>query len=887
MIRAIEEISEAEAVAALAAGATLLTCTHQLAIDWKRRFIESTSAAVCETPNIYSWQAWLTELAAGQATIPVALNSVQETRLWEQVIESDLPKQTASLLRGLAAHASDAYALMQEYRIDTTDLVCNGEEAEALARWINAIRCKLNSNMFAGRMLSADLGQHLLPRMQKIINAESIMLDGFESFTPMQQQLLGVVQTYATELMRVKTITSPASPALYVCADALAEYRHVASRVRDVLETTPPARIAIATSDSISDLSLLKRVLGEVLMPGERLDSFFARQAVAMPGDSLIDFPMIRQLLHLFAMAGERMVSFDDISALLFCPWLKGYKAERVGRARLDVVFRKQNRHRMAYKSLLNSSRVRDLPEFQSIIRMLATWNRNSRSVNDWLKAVHELLNTTGFVPAGQGTHDIARSNHEIRQINAFHDALVSLVAVDAVDQRLSWGRFLSLLRTACSEVRIALTAKYSHVVVMPLARLSGLTFDHLFVMGLDEEAFPPSARPHPLLPSSLQKMHAIPMSSGELVYKASQDLWTQLLQVAPNIEISYAKHRDEREMLPSSFLAQIEPQSYDVPDMEKIQLPLENFDDAPNVPLGVNEKVCGGTSIIKNQSDCPFRAFATHRLGISGLEETSPGIEPKKKGSLIHLALEYIWKQLESRQTLAALGVDSREKLIDTAIGYAWDKYHMFSDRRTQEYERKRMRSVLSEWLQLEMKRPDFRVIGTEQMYQMHLPSGSGQQFSVKFKADRMDEDESGRRILIDYKTGAKQSRSRWLKERIEEPQLPQYALAAGLGVDDAVAFARLRSGDMAYEGLCGEDIGISGIVACDGKRGAPQDWQQVLDEWKKNIDILATEFVNGRCDVAPRDTNSCRYCGFESICRIKEIGFNAGTGDSHEEPM
>jgi len=882
-IQDIEEISEPESVTALAAGATLLTATFQQAMDWKRRLVSAFANQVCETPVVYSWQAWLSALSAGQSMIPVALTRMQETRLWEQVIESDLPAQPASSVRGLAGHARDACALMQEYRIDVTELACNGEEAAALARWIAAIRKKLNKKEFTARMLEADLGQRLLPRIQKITGAESIVLDGFESFTPMQQQLLEAVRASGVRLMRMETNIPPAIPVLYACADEQAEYRHVASRIKAVLEGDSLARIAVATSDAISDLSALRRVLDEVLTPEARLTPAFATQAVAMAGDSLIDSPMIRQLLHLLAIAGEFTVSFDDISLLLFSPWLKGHAAERLGRARLDVIFRRQNRHRMTYRSLLHFPPVQELPELLSVIRTLAAWERHDRSANNWVKAVQELLKAAGFVQPGQ-EHGVVRGNHEIRQINAFRDTLVSLVAVDGVDQRLSWAQFLSLLRAACSEVRLAVTAKYANVVVMPLTRIAGLSFDHLFVLGLDEESFPPPARPRPLLPANVQKRYAIPMSSGALAYEASQQLWTRLLQSAPSVEISYARQRDERELLPSSFVARMEPQGCCVPDAEIVQLPLEDFDDAPNVPLGLNEAVRGGASIIKNQSDCPFRAFATHRLGIFSLEETSPGIEPKRKGSLIHLALEYIWKRLKTQKDLAALKHDELLELIDASIDYSWNNLSIITDTKSREYERKRMRGILIEWLKLELNRPIFRVVGIEQEYLMQLPSGSERQFSVRMKADRMDEDGSGRRILIDYKTGAKQAVSRWLKERIEEPQLPQYALAAGLDADGAVAFARVRSGDMAYEGLCGEDIGISGIVACDGRRGAPRDWRHVLDEWRENINALAAEFVDGRCDVSPRDANVCRYCGLEAICRIGEIGFDTDTDDPQE---
>jgi len=415
---------------------------------------------------------------------------------------------------------------------------------------------------------------------------------------------------------------------------------------------------------------------------------------------------------------------------------------------------------------------------------------------------------------------------------------------------------------------------------------MAGLQFDYVLVMGLDEEAFPPPARPYPLLPASVQKKHALPMSSGALVYESSQTLWASLMRSATRVEISYAKQRHEKEVVSSSFVADLEPQACVALEMEALHSEMEAMDDDSAVPLPVGQEVRGGTSIIRNQSACPFRAFATHRLAIAALGETSPGIEASSKGSLIHLALEYIWRKLICRSALAALSDDETIALIYTAIEHAWEKAYVSADSRTRDYEKKRMQRVLLEWLDLELLRPDFKVVAIEKSYQMQLPELSeiqseGSQFEVNIKADRMDVDAAGRKILIDYKTGARQSTAKWLVDeegvgRIEEPQLPQYALAAGLSIDDAVAFARVRSGDMAYEGLCGDDIGIKGIVACDGKRSAPDDWQGVLDAWKMHINALAIEFVEGRCDVSPRDAHACDYCGFEAICRIEEVGLS-----------
>ncbi len=875
-------------------GAILLTASQQLAMDWKRRLISESGHAIYETPVVLTWQAWLRELAIEQASMPVALNHMQENWLWEQVIRADLSKmtalsgQSAASVRGLAGHARDAYALMQEYRIDIGELACAGEEADALMRWIGAVRKQLDDSALCGRMLAADVGPQLLQCMGDIDTPERLLLAGFDVFTPMQQALLSALQGADVRLEQVQDESKTEASTLYVCADVQAECNHIATRVRTVLDEYPQARIAISTSEAVKDTSVLRRAMNDVLMPEYCCDPACAMPAVSMSGDVLSDTPMIRQLLHMLTLAGAYVLSFDECSSLLFSPWLKGFDDEYIGRAELDVIFRRQNRHSMTFKSLLHAADVQALPGLLSALKVLAGWNRHQRPANDWVKAVHELLKQTGFVRLDldktgsdktgsdktDSDHEVQRSNLEIRQMNAFRDVLISLVAVDAMGESLSWMRFLALLRTGCSEVRLAQAAKYPNVTVMPLTQMAGLQFDHIFVMGLDDEAFPSPVRPYPLLPAGVQKKYALPGSIGTIVYEAAQRLWTSLLRSAPNVEISYARQRDDKEVFVSSFIADLEVHACIALETQPLPLETEGMDDDLAVPLPVGQAVRGGTSVIGNQSACPFRAFATHRLGIAALGETTPGIEATNKGSLIHLALEYIWQKLGRQAALAALDTDETIALVDAAIDHAWTEAYVVADSRTRDYEKKRMRRVLLEWLELELNRPDFRVAATETPYHMQLPELSDHQFKVNIKADRMDVDASGRRILIDYKTGAKQSAAKWLNERIEAPQLPQYALAAGLGVDDAVTFARVRSGDMEYEGLCGEDIGIEGIMACDGQRGRPEDWQTVLDDWKTHINALATEFVEGRCDVSPRDVHACKYCSFEAICRIEEIG-------------
>jgi len=115
-------------------------------------------------------------------------------------------------------------------------------------------------------------------------------------------------------------------------------------------------------------------------------------------------------------------------------------------------------------------------------------------------------------------------------------------------------------------------------------------------------------------------------------------------------------------------------------------------------------------------------------------------------------------------------------------------------------------------------------------------------------------------------------------------EPQLPLYTLAEGLGADDAVCFARVRSGDMGFEGLSGEATGIRGISVYKGNDDEAEEWPELLACWKSRINALAAEFVAGCSKVAPQDAHACDYCGLEAVCRIDEIGIDRDEDGENE---
>ncbi len=901
----LTDIGTQQVLLELAAGGLLVVSSAELAAQWRQRFVEhveksseNTGESVCETPQVFTWQGWLQHILMHSGDLPLPLNEVQERLLWERVIARDMrddmrkrlaPAHNQGALSGLATQAAAAYRLICEYRIPIAELKgSHSEESEALARWIEAMRKQLQTPGLKGRIVSADLGQCILHASQHINVSPSMMLDGFETYSPLQAALLQAMQHAGSKLYRMINDAPRAQPILTACADDDAQYLHIAARVRRLLDEQADMRIAIVVCDQAA-IPGLRRVLDALLMPEATSDA--GTQAVNTPGMALIELPLLRQLLHVLALAGEQVVSFADFSRLLCSPYLRGAFAERDARALLDADLRERNRHRLSFSGLLQSLQAKTqqaqaMPELVLLLRALNDWHDARKSAGDWVRDVHGLLQKLGFVqwtdaqqPSDEQKKNAQkRTDHEIRQMNAFRDVLTSLAAADVFGERLPWRRFFSLLRAACARQSLMLSAYFPNVNILPLEKTAGLRFDYLLLHGLDEEAMPQVPRPQAMLLASLQKKYRLPMSHAALAFSTSQWRWNGFLQAAPHVEVCFAGQRDERQALVSPFVADVLAQPPLTDDFSPALAAQEAFNDDACIAMQEDEDIGGGVGILHDQSACPFRAFATYRLAIRALGETTPGIEPRIKGSLLHLALEFIWQRISSQQQLLALSQTACDDLLAQAVAYAWAESRTAMDTQIRRVEGKRMQRILGEWLDIERARPPFRVLATEKKYTLRLPfadkvcdASDGEHISIHIKADRIDMDDAGQRIMLDYKTGAPQSPAKWMGERMEEPQLPVYALAEA--DVQAVAFARVRSGDMGFEGLSAEDVGVPGIKAYVGKReDMPADWPALTAAWRASVNGLAEEFIAGRADVSPRDAKACHYCTFMGLCRIAE---------------
>jgi RecB family exonuclease len=142
----------------------------------------------------------------------------------------------------------------------------------------------------------------------------------------------------------------------------------------------------------------------------------------------------------------------------------------------------------------------------------------------------------------------------------------------------------------------------------------------------------------------------------------------------------------------------------------------------------------------------------------------------------------------------------------------------------------------------------------------------------TVDARIDRVDELESGGHVILDYKTG-RASIVGWADERLDEPQLPLYAISVP-GDVAAVSLVTVSAQEVAYRGLARADDLLPDVTTPAQEKNFAADWATLLDGWRSSLDALAGEFLAGHAAVAPKHyPRTCEYCDLGTLCRVKEL--------------
>ena len=437
----------------------------------------------------------------------------------------------------------------------------------------------------------------------------------------------------------------------------------------------------------------------------------------------------------------------------------------------------------------------------------------------------------------------------EYQQYQHWLNILNEYLSLDQLQQKVSLQEALRQLRYITDNCIFQAETNDAPIQVLGLLESSGLHFDHLWVMGMDNHHWPPSIAPSPLLSISLQREYETPRSSPDRELALAQSQIMGLKNAANNVVFSYSEF-DTTKLRQASTLITMLPEI----DADKLintaitggltsSVALEKVSCEYGPALEETKVTRGGSGLFKDQASCPFNAFVRHRLGAIKPPEPQLGLSSMDRGSLLHDCLEQLWQQLGCQQTLLELNEQDLDQLIHEVVSNTlqrWKKRR--SDLFGPEFsliEQQRLTGLLKQWLAVEKTRPGFKVVAFEERTEVNFGG-----LPLKLIIDRIDELEDGQKVIIDYKTG-KASTNGWLGDRPEQPQLPLYVLCSESPVA-AATFAVINVSQQQFVGFS-ETPNLLPDVPVPGKRSEPESWEDLLAQWQQSLTWLAEEFKQG----------------------------------------
>lgn len=868
-----------------------------------------------QSPVILSWDAWMGELWEAASLqglegtqLPVP-GSHQLLNLWESVLKDDIHAQQLLRPESLANRLRDTRKLIKDWCVDLADPTWFGDHNEnhaAFHHWNSSFEAICQRNGWTPpedrpALLCRALGS------EQLVLPDKIGLLGFDEFNPRQLELLTAVFKKGSSTTQLEITPAQSRACLWESRSGKDELETMARWVRHWFELEPASRIAIVVPDLQARRQQVERHLDAILTPGSDAETDKAKPWNTSLGLSLASVPMIESAFDLLRLLDSR-IDIQDVGRVLRSPWIRGGVSERNSRALLEKCLRdnyprqlklsevryragevrKHDRDRQELPPELQESRAWNCPEFRVQVNAVMQFEADSRGVREpsaWAEAFDQLLSALGWPLGSEAASQahVSGQSENWQTFQTWQDSLRELASLDVTTTRLSRKSAISKLLQICREQIFQPRTPPAGIQVLGLYEVSGLRFDHLWVLGLQNNNWPPAAQPNPFIPGLLQQKAQLPQSSPQRELEVARTITQRLLETAADCVFSYPGQVDGEKVLPSPLLTntRIAPIS-DVPAWQGDSWPamIGRSGQPEHEPLLMPgpprySTARGGSSILKNQALCPFRAFASNRLGADGLATPADGISPMLHGSLMHKVLEYFWKETRTLDNLLALDAESLDARIQHHVS------QVVSEERGLNYrpefrgvEGKRLARLALAYLEQEKDREPFEVIGFEKEI---LQDVEGQ--SIRLVIDRVDRLESGLEAIIDYKTG-KVDPKKWFGERPEDPQLPLYAISAE-NTPAAVAFAVIRDAECVYRGVVTQTGIFPGLPPTRRSSNedlieAGLDMPATIDTWRQVLHQLMAGFLAGDAAIDPKNgskTCDSSYCDLQPLCRINEL--------------
>lgn len=813
----------------------LLTVNRRLARTQK------TSSTI----RTMSWEDFLLELfelnRATTQSFKWRLSPLQEKMLWAKAME-DFPTFGFARQQTIEC-ARDAYALVKAYQLKTAALIGYKEDCDLFAKALERFECLCNElNAFS----SSALIEQLLVSSVVTMPYQHLQFYGFDEFTPAQHALITLWEASGVLIEHMPQISRKANTIKVIAQDANDEMRRAALYAKNAHARNET--MAIVVPNLQDQWFFVHHQLAEVFNPGYY---FPGNDVNNIPynissGASLDNQPIIACLLEtLKTLDGE--VSIETWGNVLHSPFIRGGCSEASQRAAFDMALRDKEALTLSVEVVQAHRLIPTLFSAQCDNIKLIKRTLSKRTMRDWVIWLKSWIDVWGWA------QERTLNSAEYQCVDTFNEILPALFTLDALQKSYHVSEFIDALYDVLKSTLFQTETQDKPIQVLGLLEAAGMSFDHVWVVGLTADNNPARAMPHPFIPAQVQVAHDMPHSSPERELRVAKRLLERLVTGAFQAVLSYASHDDKGEpQLESPLIAEytVQPVCEDTPERMPMIIAqcrdMQAYDDWIGWPLK-DRHLKGGSAVLKDQAACPHAGYLKHRLLARSPRPAVLGLSLSQQGTVMHKVLEGIWSTLKSRKALMQLDDERLSDVIEQQISSVLGD-NLF-------VESKRINDIVMAWLAYEKTRPDFIVSDVEKKVEITLG-----ELSLTLKMDRIDAVGENQYLLLDYKTGDAHA-SDWQLPRMNEPQLPLYA-----------AFMDPKPIGMAFALLKKNKIGLEGVID-------DAQWDDMLRRFRDDLLMLAEEVQAGYGANEPKyGAQTCSVCELASGCRKYTGGFYEG---------
>lgn len=857
--RPLLDIDEALLVSDVSA--VVVTANERLSRALTRAFDEHRTrldVKALPSPRVSTLSAYLRARHGVLLDDRVLLDESAQRLAWLEL----LPPETDVDGDGLYTQIADAWRLLHDWDLAGALQTIGDNENHRLFRdWSEAfIRAAKAARWITEPELPMVLAAAIL---RGDLAAENLLLVGFDVVPSNLQRLIDAHRSVGADV-RFHAATDGPDKSIEMLSgeNPQQELRAAIHWARNLLaEDDQPIAVGIALPNLTGRHEHVLSQLDAILHPNDFAPSPSASLYNISGGVALSGIPVVAAALELLEWLHERR-HYARVDALLRSPFLDlGVDASRSHDAELPETYDAARFVRVVPSGILRQI-------VQRVTRLGLA--RLDAAVDE----IRELLQLAGWPNLSRLSSDSFQAHR------VFLSALDELRTNSTLVRPRDFAGMIAWVRSAADRRLFAPERPLARLQVLGYLETVGLRFTHLWVCGLGESNWPGPPDPNPFIPLRLQRAAGVPRTDpdGELAFcRRMTERWRS---AAARVIFSYSRTRDDHPSRPSPLVGA---------DVVAVEQQIDHRALASSHPYLVNtlgesletrnEASVGepsldllrhrGSALLRDQSACPFRAFARYRLHTvpRPLPHSLP--DASERGIATHAALRGTFDRLGPEIDFTRVERAVLEGAVDAAVATAIAVYRRFPAA-YRASERNRLREVVLEWLRIEATRVPFRVDAAEHAATLPL---AGIDFDLRI--DRIDRIHAGgAQLIIDFKTGPVSSNA-VMGARPVEPQLAMYALCVANA--RAIAFAQVVAGECRMVGWT--DHAHSDAVRGAGLRLAPAPaefdakWDALVQAWRERLTQLADEFRRGIATITPRDSLACRQCDLHALCRIREI--------------